>query len=179
MRNAMLIGVTLLGPLALLAADNYTPLDVKQGLWETTTTNQMNGTPPMPEGLLSQLSPDQRAKMEAMIKAQIAKSAQPKVSKSCLTKEELNKPLMFGNDTSFCKPSLLTSTSSKQEIHFECNDDKNNMKAAGNIHIEAVNSETVKASGQVTSSGGANQMNMQMSFSAKWLGADCGPLGKK
>jgi hypothetical protein len=179
MRNAILAGLTMLAPLALWAADNYTPLDVKLGLWESTSSNQMSGTPPVPEELLSRLTPEQRAKMEAAMKAQMAKAAQPKTTKSCLTKEELNKPMLFGNDTSFCKPTLITSTSSKQEIHFDCSDDKNSLKAAGNVHIEALNSENVKASGQVTSSDGANKMNMQTSYSAKWLSADCGPLGKK
>jgi Protein of unknown function (DUF3617) len=178
MRNAILAGLTILAPLASWAADNYTPLDVKLGLWESTSSNQMSGTLPIPEDLLSRLTPEQRAKMEAAMKAQIAKSAQPKTTKSCLTKEELSKPMLFGNDASSCKPSLLTSTSNKQEIHFDC-DDKNGIKAAGNIHIEALNSENVKATGQVTANGGPNQMNMQMSYSAKWLGADCGPLGKK
>ena len=54
---------------AVWAADNVTPLDVRLGLWETKSTSQMSGAPPIPESMLRSLSPEQRTKMEAMAKA--------------------------------------------------------------------------------------------------------------
>jgi Protein of unknown function (DUF3617) len=179
MRNAILLGVTLLWPLASRAADDYKPLDVKLGLWESSTTNQTNGVPPIPEELLSRLTPDQRAKMEEAMKARAAKGPQTRVTKSCLTKDELNKAMTFGAEgNAACKRTLITSTSSKQDIRFDCNDEKSGMKGSGTVHVEAINSETVKGSAQVNV-GAGNNMTMQMSFNAKWVSADCGDLGKK
>jgi len=142
-------------------------------------TNQASGVPPLPEELLSRLTPDQRAQMEAAMKARAAKGPQTTVTKSCLTKDQLNKAMTFGAEgNAACKPTLTNSTSSKQDIRFDCNDEKSGMKGSGTVHIEAINSETVKGTAQVNVGGGGN-MTMQMLFSAKWVSADCGDLGKK
>ena len=37
--------------LTLWAADNITPLNVKEGLWEMTVTHSMSGMPAMPPSL--------------------------------------------------------------------------------------------------------------------------------
>lgn len=142
-------------------------------------TSQTNGMPPIPEELLSRLTPDQRAKMEAAMKARAARGPQTRVTKSCLTKDQLDKALTFGSEgNTACKRTLITSSSSKQEIRFDCNDEKSNMKGTGTVHVEAINSENVKGTTQVTAAGGGNNMNIQMSFSAKWVSPDCGDLKK-
>lgn len=180
MRNAILLGVTLLWPLASWAADDYKPLDVKLGLWESTMTSQTSGMPPMPEEVLSRLTPDQRAKMEAAMKARESKGPQTRVTKSCLTKEQLNKAMTFGGEgNGACKRTLVSSSASKQDVRFECSDERSKMKSTGNVHIEAVNSENVKGTSQVSSGDGSHKMNIQISFSAKWVSADCGDVGKK
>ena len=180
MRNAIFAGVILLAPLANWAADDVKPLDVKLGLWESTLSNQMSGMPPIPEEVLARLSPDQRAKMEAAMKARAAQGAKPTVTKSCLTKESLAKAMTFGGEgNDACKRTVITSNSSTQDIRFECNDEKRNFKGTGNMHVEALNSENVKGSGQISTGNGAQNMNIQLSFSAKWLSADCGDVGKK
>ena len=180
MRNAILIGITILAPLVCLAAD-YKPLDVKLGLWESTVTTKTTGTPPMPPELLSRLTPEQRAKMEAAMKANAARAAQPKTNRSCLTKEQLNKGLTFGSEgaSSACNRTIVTSNASEQDLRFECNEATHAMKASGTMHVEAVNSETVKGAGQGSTTDGTHTMNVQMSFSAKWISADCGALGQK
>lgn len=178
MRNVIFLGAMLFAPLTW-AADDIKPLDVKLGLWESTVTTQTSGRPPIPDEVLSKLSPDQRARMEEAMKAQQAKGATPRTNKSCLTKESLDKALTFGNEGPNCKRTVITSNSSKQEIRFDCTDPQSNIKTSGTMHVEALNSENVKGTGQVTAGNGANNMNVQVNFSAKWLGSDCGPLGKK
>ena len=57
--------------LTLSAADKLTPLNVKEGLWEITVTHSMTGMPNMPAippDALAKLPPEQRARMEAMMK---------------------------------------------------------------------------------------------------------------
>ncbi|HUI78218.1 MAG TPA: DUF3617 family protein [Bryobacteraceae bacterium] len=177
MRNVIFLATALLMPLASWAADDIKPLGVKLGLWESMVTTQTSGMPPIPEEVLSKLSPDQRARMEEAMKARQAKGAQPRTNKSCLTKESLDKAMTFGNEgNQSCKRTVMTSNSSKQEIRFECSDERTNIKSTGTMHVEALNSENVKGSGQVSSGNGTNSMNIQISFSAKWLGSDCGAL---
>ena len=47
-----------------------------------------------------------------------------------------------------------------------------------NLHLQAIDSQNVKGSMQMNAAGGDNKMNTQTSFSAKWLGSDCGDLKK-
>jgi hypothetical protein len=178
MRNLIFLGVILLAPLTW-AADDIKPLDVKLGLWESTVNSQISGRPPLPDEVLSRLSPDQRARMEDALKAQQAKGGIVRTTKSCLTKEKLDQAMTFGNEGANCKRTVITSNSSKQEIRFECTDAQSNMKTDGTMHVEALNSENVKGTGQVKADNGANNMNVQVNFTAKWLGSDCGALGKK
>ena len=53
------------------------------------------------------------------------------------------------------------------------------MKTIGDFQYEAINRETVKGSMVMTSGEGGRGMNMKMEFNSKWLGADCGDVGKK
>jgi hypothetical protein len=66
---------------------------------------------------------------------------------------------------------LVTSSGSKQEIHIDCTRDGG--KATGTIKLEAVDSENLKGSMQMTMANGEHTMNMNYSFAAKWIGAAC------
>ena len=46
-----------------------TPLNVKTGEWEATITNETSGQMPIPQEMIDKMTPEQRAKMEAMMKA--------------------------------------------------------------------------------------------------------------
>jgi hypothetical protein len=53
---------------ALLAqAADFVRPNIKLGLWEVTNNPQVSGQIPIPEDQLAKLSPEQRAKIEAMI----------------------------------------------------------------------------------------------------------------
>ena len=180
MTKVIILAAALMAPLASFAADEVKPLDVKLGLWESTVSSQTSGRPPIPEEVLSRLSLEQRARMEEAQKAQQARGATPRTNKSCLTKESLDKAMTFGNEgNANCKRTVMTSNSSKQDIRFECTDERSNIKTSGIVHVEALNSENVKGTGQLNAGNGTNTMNIQINFSAKWVGSDCGPLGKK
>lgn len=156
-----------------LAAEKIQPLDVKLGLWESTTVRQSSGLPPIPPEVLARLTPEQRAKLEAAAKANASRGPRTETRKSCLTKEKLDKALTFGqsNDTN-CKATIVTSTRTKEEVHFECAGE--GMKGSGDMHIEALSSENVKGSIQMNAAGGGNAMKTSVNFTAKWLGPSCG-----
>src|SRR5579862_2888392 len=80
---------------AAWAADT-TPLNVKTGEWEVTTSTESSGQLPIPEEMLNKLTPEQRARMEAAMKARGAGGPRTSVRKNCVKKEDLDKA--FGND---------------------------------------------------------------------------------
>ena len=68
--SAALVG--LLASVVLRAAGKVQPLNVKTGLWQVSTTTTMSGLPEIPPDMqarLDQMTPEQRAKMEAMMKS--------------------------------------------------------------------------------------------------------------
>jgi hypothetical protein len=156
---------------AVSGAD-FRSLDVKTGQWETTVTGQTTGMPPIPDDVLSRLTPEQRAQMQAALQARGAGGSKAIISKNCLTKDKLDKPFDVGNEnTKSCSRTLVTSSGSKQEIHIDCTRDGG--KATGTIKLEAVDSENLKGSMQMTMANGEHTMNMNYSFAAKWIGPAC------
>lgn len=150
------------------AADT-TPLNVKPGEWETTITSESAGQLPIPQELFDKMTPEQRAKMEAMMKAR--DTPRSNVHKQCVRKEDLQKP--FGNDEErkSCKQTIVTSSPTKQEIHMDC--EIGGGKQSGTLKLEAVDSGNVKGTMEMTASNGGRTMNMNSAFSAKWVGPAC------
>jgi hypothetical protein len=163
------IGLTILFCSAVYAAD-FRPLDVKTGQWETTMTGQLTGMPPIPEDVLNRLTPEQRAKMQAVMQARNGGKAT--VSKSCLTKDKLDKPFNLGDEsTKACSPTLVMSSGTSQEIRINCN--RENTKSSGVVKVDAVDSENVKGAMHMTIINGEHTMNMNYTFTAKWMGPVC------
>ena len=171
----ILLGLLVVFPFALQSDTTLTPLNVKLGLWQTTVT--MSGLPAMPaipDGVLAQMPADQRAKIEAVMKGQ------PMTTKSCMTKDKLEKSEGFRSAPKSCAYTVISSTGSKLEMKLSCT--QNGMTMTGNVHVEATDSENVKGSIQMNTSGnggadaGGNTMNMNSTFTSKWLAAACGDV---
>lgn len=153
---------------AAWAADTYTPLDVKPGLWDTNVTVDVSGIPPIPPELLAKLTPEQRAKFEERAKA--AQGAKTTQRKHCLKKEDLSKPLPF-SERKGCTQTIATSNRRKQEFRVTCGE--GGMKMTGTVLIEAVDSENVKGAIQMNSTNGAHSMNSKSTILAKWIAPVC------
>jgi len=174
MRTSVLVALLFLGCSWLWAADGFKPLDVKLGLWETTNTFQTSGMPQVniPPDALARMTPEQRARVEAMTKG--SGSARTTTQKSCMTREKMNKQEMFTDNKMDCTKTVVSSSSSKLEMRMQCTTD--GAKTNGTFRIEAVNSENVKGSMQMATTSGDRTMNMNSNFTAKWLGPDCGDI---
>jgi Spy/CpxP family protein refolding chaperone len=159
---------------AAVCAAQTTPLNVKTGEWESTMTNETSGQLPIPQDMLDKMTPEQRAKMEAMMKARGMQGPRTTVTKHCVKKEDLDKP--FANENKSCKQTVLNSSASRQEIHMEC--ELGGGKQSGTLKLEAVDSSTVKGSMQMTASNAGRTMNVNSTFSAKWLGPACTETNK-
>ena len=169
MTSKISIGLTMLACSTLWAAD-FRPLDVKPGEWQTTLNGQTSGMPPIPADVLAKLTPEQRAKMEAMMAGR--NGAKSTVSKGCLKKEDLDKGFNMSDKTmESCARSVVTSSGSKQEIRVDCN--TNGAKTTGTVKVEAVDSENVKGSMQLAVTNGEHTMNMNYMFASRWIGPAC------
>lgn len=176
MRTKLLVGMFALVVLcfcskALRADDSTTPLNVKTGLWESTTIMNMGGLPPMPQEVLDRMTPEQKAQIEAAMKAQQGK---PVTTKHCVTKDDLNRKDLFEENAKNCTRTVLTSTSSKLVMNIECVND--NMKTTGTVHLDVNSSESVTAKVEMVATGNGRTMNMSSVITAKYLGAACGDV---
>jgi hypothetical protein len=178
MSPVITLAAALLLPLACLAGDDFKPLEVNAGLWETTITTKAKGMPPMPASVMERLTPEQRARTEEAVKSSGTAGQQTRVTKSCLTSDDLKKPFALNDDAhATCKRTVVSSSGTKEDVHFECA--KGPVKSVGDIHVEAVSAESMKGTSQATSGDGEHSMDFKVSFAGRWLGADCGPFTKK
>ena len=175
MRTDFTVVAIVLFSLTLFAADKIAPLNVKEGLWEMTVTHSMIGMPAMPAippDALAKMPPEQRARIEAMMKG----GASTDVHKQCVTREKLERQSAFSDDRKECTRTVLNSTGSKLEVKIHCEKSGGQGSTDGTLLVEVVGSDNVKGSMHwVTNSSGRN-MNMDFTFSSKYLGPACGDV---
>ena len=174
MKKIVLLTLAVFFAIAVWAANTVQPLDVKLGLWETTTVSQTSGMPPIPPEMLARMTPEQKAKMEAMMKQRQAEGPKTHTDKKCVTKEDLGKGGWFDKDEEDCTKTVITSTSRKLDVKLECT--KGGGKQSGTLNIEAIDSGNVKGSVQMTMTNGTNTMTMNSTLTSKWLGSSCGDV---
>ncbi len=151
-------------------AQDHPNIDVKLGLWETTTVMKTSGMGAMVD--TTRMSPEMRQKMEDAMKASQAKMAQPRTTRSCMTKEKIEKDTAFNPDQvqQSCKRTVVTNSRSVLEIKFECTNEKYPM--TGLLHIEAPSRETVKGTFKMN----AGPMNSEGTINGKWISDSCGDV---
>lgn len=146
MHKKMFLGAISLAAIAVVAADNVQPLNVKTGLWEVTMTTAIQGmgTP------------------------------RTHTYKSCVTKENLNQ-YPFADRDNNCKYTVQSSTSSHMDVSGSCMPNEGG-KADFKIQLDAIDSENVKGTGQLSLAGPQGTMHGDYSGKGKWVGASC-PAG--
>lgn len=181
MRTLILAGT--LAVISIAAAD-LKPLDAKLGLWETTTTTEVDGMPAMPampqipKETLDKMPPAQRAQLEAMMKNR-ANPAAPRTttSKSCTTKESLNRGFgMPENMKGECKNDVISSSSSNAQMHMQCTSTSGGPTSTIDMIITRIDSEHIKGNVVSKSDVQGTTMNVKMNFASKWLAVNCGDV---
>jgi hypothetical protein len=181
MRTLSFLVLLLIAPLPLLAGD-MVPLNLKPGLWEVTSTHSMTGMPSMPAippDTLAKMTPEQRAHVEAMMKS-ASGAPTTDVNKECVTKEKLEKMTAFDQNKdsgkSNCTHTAIQSTGSRMEMKIRC-DSKNKHTSDGTFVIEVLGPESGKGSmHNVITTDTGKTMNMDFSFTFKYLGPACGDV---
>jgi hypothetical protein len=119
------------------------PLNVKTGVWQVTMTSKINGLP----------------------------KPTTNTYKTCVTKADLDK-YPFTDPDAHCTWTVQSSTGSKMDATGICM--PNGMgKVDFAMKLEALNSESVQGTGQLSFNGPAGAMNGNYSAMAKWVGATC------
>ncbi len=153
------------------AAAKVQPLNVKTGLWESTMTYTRAGELPIPAGTLNRLTPDQRARLEARMKANSSQS-NTMTYKSCVKKEDLENPDF--TDKKQCTWTTLESSSTRTRGSAVCEYPEIGAKLTGTGDIIAVDQEHIKGTIHMTGTGSGHKMDTDGKLTAKWLGPSCG-----
>lgn len=155
------------------AAARAAALDVKPGLWETTSHSQAHGQLPIPQETLQKMTPQQRAAIEKMQ----ARNNQPRamVFKGCLTKEKLEKDenaFLSGRPGMKCTSKLSRHTSTSIAGSRHCT--KGSSEQSENFAFEVRDREHVTGTVTVTVSDGGRTMSSRGNLSSRWISASCG-----
>jgi len=149
------------------------PLNLKPGLWESTVTVTTAGEIPIPPEILNRLTPEQRARMEARMKASAAAHSTTDTNKKCVSKEDIAKADVGQLDKN-CTYTIATSTSTEAKGTLSC--DESGMTAHADMRVQAPDPEHMKGSAHGTMTGGGHTLNVDSQYNSKWLGSDCGDV---
>lgn len=148
---------------------------VKLGLWETTATTTSQGTMPLAESVLARLTPEQRARVEAKLKADSAARTSNKTYRSCLTEQQLDDWRLYDSPDANCKQTIKTSTSRVLEGYWDC-DMGPGVKGSGTVHLQVVDPKTTKGAVHLTTRANGKKFTSDTSLSSRWLRSDCGSV---
>lgn len=153
-------GIVLATPLPA-AADQ---LNIKPGAWEITTTAVASGIR-LPAEALAKLSPEQRAKMEASMRAQDGKPV-TQVEQSCVTQEELEQNTLLASDEG-CARKIVASSATKIVIDETCPAPN---VSSSRVTIEASAPDRIVMTMDRTQAGGGK---IRADVKGRWLAASC------
>ncbi|MGH8176389.1 MAG: DUF3617 domain-containing protein [Steroidobacter sp.] len=152
-------------PLAMAAEK----IDIRPGTWEITATTHMSGAPTVSQDLLSKMTPQQRAELEAAFKAEAAKGPQTEVSRECITAEEAERPFKAA-EREGCTQIITRTTRTTQEARLVCTGEN---KGSGMLRVTAPNPETMTAAFELRSGDGPDAMTIKSQMKGRWLTAEC------
>ena len=170
--GAIAAGVALAGTMASVPAAT---LDLKPGLWETTSHSQAQGQLPIPQADLQKMTPQQRAAVAKMEE----RNKQPRtmVTKGCLTKEKLEKDenaFLSGRPGMKCTSKLSRHTSTSIAGSRHCTGGSS--EETENFAFEVRDREHVTGTVSITISDGGRTMSSKGNLSSRWVGASCGNI---
>jgi hypothetical protein len=157
-------------------AVKMTPMNVKTGLWQSTSTITVKGSLGLSPEVLAKMTPEQKTRYEAAMQAQAGGHTRTITDKNCLTQKDLTRdPFAQKNsdENIHCHGTLLNSTSFDIVLQEACSGEAT-MKYTMKIH--AVAPEHVVGTGEGTATMNGHTMNSSVKFDAKWIGAAC-PAG--
>lgn len=152
--------------LALSVAHAGEKLDVKTGQWEMTLITRTEGNL-LPKATLDKLPPEQRAKLEKALAARAGSKAAPKITKTCMTEEDLEKGISGTEPNVECKKTVIAQTATHQELALTCS--RSGLTSTGHMTVDALSQESVAGLMELSLGEG----KVLADFSGKWIGPNC------
>jgi hypothetical protein len=174
MRTIMIAVVLCLSTVTLFGAEKLVPFNVKTGQWEVTGSMVTKGALTLPPEVLAQMTPEQRATVEAMVQKDQSGGARSHsfTDKDCVTEEDLTTdPFKHKMDPrAKCVEHVIRSTGSDFEVRQTCTSEEG-LDSDLHITFHAVDSEHVTGKGEVTANMGGHTIHTEVETKSKWLGA--------
>lgn len=185
MKKMIVLGAVCFSATALLAqtqkkspeqvpAAKMTPMNVKTGLWQSTSTITVNGSLGLPPEVLAKMTDEQKARYQAAMQAQSGGHSSTHTNKGCLTQRDLTTDPFAQKDSSDehiqCHGTLLSSTSTDIVLRETCSGEAS---MAYTMKIHAVDQEHATGTGMGTATMGGHTMNSSVKFQSTWIGATC------
>ena len=150
------------------AAGGQDRLDIRTGTWEITATTHMSGTP-LSNEMLSKMTPEQRAEVQAAMREEAAKGPQTEVSRECITPEEVERPFASA-DLENCTQQIVRTTRTTQEARLQCTGE---YKGSGLLRVTAPNPQTMTATLELSAGDGPTPFTIKAQMKGRWLAAAC------
>jgi Protein of unknown function (DUF3617) len=145
-------------------------LNLKLGLWEITSSTETRGMPPLPKEILDKMTPQQRKKMEAELRAEQAAGPALETDRECVTQSDLDRPFEVGSAKE-CTHTIITSTRTSQEVRIVCS---GGIPGSGSFKMAAPTPEKMSGTMDLKLGAGAEAMTVRAQLQGKWLSSDCG-----
>jgi hypothetical protein len=164
--------ILLAGPLAAVVV-GQTParpkLDVRMGLWEITSTVDVDGR--MPGIDTSRMTPQQRAEMAAAMRG--SEAPHTTSTASCITREDFDRRNFVVTQDRNCRQTITTNTTTRLDATIRCAADR---AATGRLHIEATTPTAYTGTITTTAMEHGRRTTTTVTMSGRWVAADCGAL---
>ncbi len=164
-------------PMISLSADG-SKLNVRLGLWETSTTVAGAGgavAAGMAEAMQN-MTPEQKARMAAAMSRMQQEESVPRVhkSRSCMTAEKMQRDSFFDDKEmrGHCTHTITENTGTTTAVSFTCAE--NGVTNTGQVRFVATSPTSVKGTMDMHMVIHDKPVNMHSDFQSTWIGADCG-----
>lgn len=154
----------LLAPVVALGGDS---MDVKLGLWEISTSTDVQGMT-IPPKVLDKMSPEQRARLTATMQKH-AGASKPHLAHSCVTAEDLKHGAFRAaedKDERNCKTRITAQTRTLQEATVVCTGEESRTTR---MKIEVIDRDHIKGTIENTTENGKTTVQL----TGKWVRATC------
>ncbi len=159
MRLAAVLCLSLIGSAPVWASPDT--LNIKEGLWETTTTVKMGGLQIPPE-FLENLPDEQRTQMQRL-------DGRPRVDRTCVTRRDIQEAFERFDKQSACTRDMITSTPQVMEANVTCT---GLLSGTGIARVEAPSSIRVQGRAELH----GMLANVSVAFEGRWLSNACRSL---
>jgi hypothetical protein len=158
--------------LACSAAWAQTAPPIKPGLWEIKSEREVDGKKaPDPSERMKTMSPEVRAKVEAMMKEKGVAMGTGMATHICLSRESLDQG-NWQSESSNCKTNVTSRSSSTWKWHSVCTQPV--MENDGQAVFANSENYTVTSNMKMMMQG--QERLSKTTINAKWLGDNCGDL---